>query len=610
MASLLTINDIKADIDEETVIGINSQSYDITNPANKLVNTTNAFSIPATPLNCLLFGFSDSISSQDVEIYEEFRCSYRSEGIEIISGAKLYLDEIQYNSDKINRFNLIAVNKNNIWDDLKDFSYDDFIAEFFNWASLPPTGSFSSIISMLATGDYDIRLVNYVGILADELDGTGTAYIEKDDIFYVGYEKSGIIYSGGHFAISCKTIFRFLEHKYGINFNTGGAFQYNLFTDPFAASIMIPVRELAIIPTPSTFDFNCHSTKNSDSIQYITINKSGSVTSVSVDMTNIPTGTLHMSIQTTSAVGQTGPVVLDEYFTLASNVKTCNFSTTGVNFIRVTSSNTIAEVVLPSKLYYSDSGTFNIAKNKNISTKENVGNFEDLKLYDIVSSYMTIFNVLKSENGSDIKLYRFDDISKLSSVSFPGYFVSKTSKKTSIENISQRNEIKYSSVYETGNAINAGFVAYSLNQSLPKTGEYLTIKGYVPAYRNGTIVLSYGTDGGALKEPCFFVPINTTASKTVKCYFNGAYMSTSLSLQNCSVYSLNGEFELIKKIIQKPCVYKGKFIITPYQYSQISFFNKYFIPQFGCECILLSISGYNPRKQTEPIECTFLKIPN
>lgn len=57
-------------------------------------------------------------------------------------------------------------------------------------------------------------------------------------------------------------------------------------------------------------------------------------------------------------------------------------------------------------------------------------------------------------------------------------------------------------------------------------------------------------------------------------------------------------------------MWTGKFLIDPYQYSQIKFFAKYRIPQFGCDCILISIAGYNPSKNTEPIECTFIKIPN
>lgn len=61
---ILKINGKFADIDEKTAIGIDAQSYDVSNPSGRKVNVSNDFDIPLTSNNQKIIGYINNVQSE------------------------------------------------------------------------------------------------------------------------------------------------------------------------------------------------------------------------------------------------------------------------------------------------------------------------------------------------------------------------------------------------------------------------------------------------------------------------------------------------------------------------------------------------------------------
>ncbi len=124
---LLKINNSIVDIDEQTAIGLDIQSYDITNPGQRKINISNTFTIPKTSNNINILGWDGNIHNINSTIYNQLICDYYVDNVKLVSNAKIRIDQI---SDRISIF---VFQKSDIWEQIKNYTFTTFQTEFFAW---------------------------------------------------------------------------------------------------------------------------------------------------------------------------------------------------------------------------------------------------------------------------------------------------------------------------------------------------------------------------------------------------------------------------------------------------------------------------------------------
>jgi hypothetical protein len=241
---LLRINDIDVDIDDQTAIGIDFQSYDVKQPGKNFINISNTFTVPLTANNKAIFGNAENPQSLNTDIYEESICNYWIDNEQLIKNAKCRVDEIQ------DRISIFIFQKDDIWDILKSIDWADFIPDFITWlqttksypsSSSPFVGAFLDFLTTYSTTTEGVFLPMYFGNFYNYDPPSGA-----EDSTNIWLKKTEF-QEGGHFCIYAKTIFEYIEDTYDVNFLTsGGVLPGNIWDDPFADAIYVPAKELTI----------------------------------------------------------------------------------------------------------------------------------------------------------------------------------------------------------------------------------------------------------------------------------------------------------------------------------------------------------------------------
>jgi hypothetical protein len=249
MSRLLRINDIDVDIDDKTAIGLDLQSYDVKEPGKTFINVSNTFNVPITSNNLSIFGLANDPQSKSTKVYDTSFCNYWIDNDKVIDNAKVRVESIQ------DRINLFIFEKLDVWEELKKVKYVDFTESFITWmqdnkglpsVSSPYSGSSQTFVDTYATNTEGLILPMFVGNLFDYDPLGGTAYIEDFTNIYLDYELN----QGGHFCAYAKTIFEYIEDTYDVNFLTsGGVLPGNIWDDPVAPLVYIPLRNVAISST-------------------------------------------------------------------------------------------------------------------------------------------------------------------------------------------------------------------------------------------------------------------------------------------------------------------------------------------------------------------------
>jgi hypothetical protein len=247
---ILRINDINVDIDDETAIGIDFQSYDIKQPGKNFINISNTFTIPLTANNKAIFGNAEDPQSLSTKVYESAVCNYWVDNNQLIRNAKCRVENIQ------DRISLFIFQKANIWDLLKSVLWDDFITDYLDWAEnvkgvagVGISNQFTNpglFIENFRTATEDIVLPLYYGNLFD-YDPTGAGPVETVTSLALEWWDNSTdgVGKGGHFCIYVKSIFEYIEYAYDVNFLTsGGVLPGNIWDDPIASNLYVPAREL------------------------------------------------------------------------------------------------------------------------------------------------------------------------------------------------------------------------------------------------------------------------------------------------------------------------------------------------------------------------------
>lgn len=256
---LLRINGVKVDIDNQTAIGVDSQSYDIKSPGVRKVNITNDFTIPATDHNLQIFGYADNPQSTSLNIYGLNTIEYWVNNQILISDARVRVNQITSNtpSNKNGRISLFVFQKPDVWDELKLVVWPDFVKDFIKWMQdvnglpskyNPFIGNFGEFIEPYTEATEGVKLPMYFGNLYNYDPDGGLQYLEDPNSIYLRYwPEIGDKADGGHFCVYIKTIFQYIEQKYNVDFLTAGSQKLgNIWDDAIATSLYIPVRDIGI----------------------------------------------------------------------------------------------------------------------------------------------------------------------------------------------------------------------------------------------------------------------------------------------------------------------------------------------------------------------------
>ena len=253
---LLRINGSNVDIDEQTAIGIDLQSYDIKNPGQKKIAISNTFSVPITANNLHIIGNPHDPQSEATATYDLMTCSYWIGNDIVIENARVKVTSIK------DRISLFVYEKLTIWDELKNYLWTDFISDYVEWLytakSLPSATAPASpvilqdflvpYVDATLSQNYGIVLPMYLGNLYRYDPLGGTSYVEDKNTIYLRYFENGDekTSNGGHFCTYIKTIFEFFEYKYSVNFLVDESVNGNIWQDAIASQMIVPIRELIL----------------------------------------------------------------------------------------------------------------------------------------------------------------------------------------------------------------------------------------------------------------------------------------------------------------------------------------------------------------------------
>lgn len=241
---ILKINGKFADIDDKTAIGIDAQSYDIATPSERKVNVSNDFDIPLTSNNQKIIGYINNVQSEDETIYSRMVCNYWVDSIQLITNGQVLIKEVG------ERIKLSVVEKEDIWDKLKKYTWEEFLSEWLAWSPvhqvnlIDGTGrnfaDLQDLVDFLSTSTEHAHLSLYYGnLFKKDVDGV---FLEQNKTIYI----EDINSLGGHISIFVKSIFQFIEYKFNVSFNVDSVEVGNIFNDAIVKAFHIPARRLTM----------------------------------------------------------------------------------------------------------------------------------------------------------------------------------------------------------------------------------------------------------------------------------------------------------------------------------------------------------------------------
>lgn len=164
----IKINGEYADIDEQTAIGFNFQSFNPASPENLFLSYSNTFSLPLTAKNRKLIKFSDHVCYNSTEIYDKFEVDVFLCGFQLFHGL-VFVDSI------VDRINMTVFDKLDFVEALKNIFFarpnteqttvQGLLVDYVNANNSFPT--YSDIVQYMASGTNDIWLPYSLGALAE-----------------------------------------------------------------------------------------------------------------------------------------------------------------------------------------------------------------------------------------------------------------------------------------------------------------------------------------------------------------------------------------------------------------------------------------------------------
>ena len=223
------------------------------------------------------------------------------------------------------------------------------------------------------------------------------------------------------------------------------------------------------------------------------------------------------------------------------------------------------------------------------------------KLYDFVNAFFQHLNIIKDEfDNNVIRLARFDDMEQLAEVvDWSGRFDKKTKPKfkPSIDGYKQENVIKFKEIYEEGDDLLNSRTLTCLNENLDATTDLFEIDSYIPSF----LLVSGGqvpdlSPKEAFKTFEFMLDAGLT-DQAINIYQSedGNEQQAVIRLQRAAIYGIDGEYQLLDKMITYPRFYEASRWLTLNEINNLEFFKLYFFRELNGAYFLNKISGYNPQ---------------
>ena len=618
---LLKFNGNVLDIDDDTVIGIDIQTWDIKDPSSIKINGSNNFSIPKTVTNLSFLGFPGEQYVGSKIIYDSFNFEYSLNNYRIINGIA-YISSIT--KDRIN-ITMVDKGASKFWDQAQNIKFTDFEKNYL--AFLKEEGNIA-----LSYDTIDLLLADVIGLQSDSPVGLYLPYffsnasqdidvntnysqyenaIDNSDTYsmLLGLENipesnyapdriNARFIQTGHLCAYVKHLFYFLENydylnpdtneniKINTNFKTidvaggGNRLPGNVFNQTIAKDIYIPLRNICIIRGNKGDTYNdkfviCHSS------QIDTYN----------DNFKFPSGLIDDKITYTPLSIKNSDVFKDK--TVSDFVK---------GYVLLTNSMMNIQYDSESMQYGYQIRMFDyLLKNDSQASAQNGGNSQ-------VSNYSNLIT---------------DDI-EFSPL---------------IDNLKQKNYIKYKSIaddktgYNFENTYkNCKFLpCNNKNLELGKEEDkYLEIDGYSASFKyvkhiidvnssNYSHVHDLSTDNSfrlfnwmvdKSKNPIGTSSTNNTIDcdvKYVRSFITPSVFSDTVNLNIASTVNIDKFYNIYNSCIVYPEVYTVYKYMSYTDIYQFDFFRRIWIDKLGSYFFINKIESYNPNSN-EPTKIELLRL--
>lgn len=253
---------------------------------------------------------------------------------------------------------------------------------------------------------------------------------------------------------------------------------------------------------------------------------------------------------------------------------------------------------------------------------ENLEFAKDKTVNDLILSFFKHFNIIVDtvnyQGTNYISLHRFDDFRTANvPIDWSGGIKEIVSFKPKIEGYSQKNIIKFDSIYENGDSLQNSRSILCLNENIEKESELYTIDAHIPAFFTTT----YGTYANVGQEKSFetfifFCNYGTTSS-AINIRMDSVVMGgfipqppdETMTFPLAALISLAApEFSLLDSIIAYPRVYEIKKYLKTSEIHDFKFFRQYYIQELGASFYVNKISGYNPEDSKDATTLELIQI--
>lgn len=532
------------DIDDTTAIGIDYQAYDFKEPHKRKVTISNTFSIPATIANLKTFGYPGNVHTASTRMYERWYVDYYIDNIQFINRSRIRLESVDLETGRIELF---IFEKSDIWDELKDLKWPDFLTEFMVWMrdekGLPYTtgpggggeyfsGNMPQFLGQYANPGEGLVLPNAFGPLANYQRRGETFNVENEWSPMMIWQAISLYYydvspdnpdeeffcEGGHFCIYARTIFEFLEYKYSVNFySSGGGFAGNIWDDIIAGATYVPARDVCVETNDGT----------------------------------------------------------DWTFTLRNDRWTGYFEPFHDAVDKADKS--LFDFVLAFFHH------FNCV-------------IEGSGTGDVLDTY---------------KIRRFDDILTLGRVIDWSGLAKKPKFKPSISGYGQSSVIKFASVYPTGSAEANAKTIVSQNKGMDLKVDLFDIDAYVPAVSRLLSFPMLNTEESFETFVFMVNDTTPTFVATyVSCFnrTNNIEFRDFVNLYPAQLVSLTTEYAAISSALEYPVFYEVEKWLSLFDMMSFNHFNLYYFKELNGSFYVNKISGFNPEKSKQPTKIELIKM--
>jgi hypothetical protein len=642
---LLRINNIDVEIDDKTAIGIDLQSYDVKNPGNTYINTSNSFTVPATVNNLAIIGHANNPQSQSTIVYEEALCDYWVDNELLIEGAKVRVEGV---TDRIEFF---IYEKKSFWDDLKKDLWPDFMDDFLIWLNTekslpiqsdPYTGIHTSFLNPYTIATEGVLFPFYYGNMAEYIS-VGQKHIE--------YQTADSGYSGGAGLTLTVTIDSFVipgaPIVVGVTFVPGIPLTSTQVAERIASRLNANTSITEYYEASFVGDRTYLTSKEAIFDPDLNIAYTGTA------IPNKPTSIteqegVSVGINFVETVYQPNGIIVGDISLRQKTVDEnsqgghfCIYARTIFEYIesRYNISLLVSGGVLPGNIwddivaqklytpirdlavYMSASQCyFYLDRTSSFLPHKNQKDKADKTVYDLVKSFMNEMNVLKDElkvgNEKIIRFARFDDLKTVADVKdFSDKFTGVQKFIPKVEGFGQNNYIKYKEIYPEGDGLLNSKKLQSLNQNLDINKDLFEIDAYVPSttLADGDEI-SYMGDKESFKTFTWYLSDETTAKLVIVKYYDfttspQTIYNLNYNLQIAKLYDLNSEYNFLDEIITYPKVYEAKKWLTIEDIRNFEFFKQYFIRDLNGSFFVNKIKGFNPLSK-QPTTLELIRLGN